>query len=294
MTDAANASPSLAPPPLASPGASAAGIPQTAVPGMGAEAGARNNSASLRRALGILFHLGDDTTPAAGVTLTELTEALGLNRSTLLRLLAPLVETQLVERNPGTGRYRLGSRNAQLGQAYLERLDRRQVAHEILLELVRQSGETVHLVIADLPEVIYIDKIDSPKAVRMHSRIGNRMPAYSTSVGKAILAHADAASVEMVIRAGMPARTPATITTPAALRADLALVRERGYALDDCENEAEIRCVAAPLFDHAGEVRSAISISGPATRVTRERLAELGRFVVAAADSISRRLGAAR
>lgn len=260
----------------------------------GSEAGARNNSASLRRALSILLRLGDDATPAAGVTLAELTAALGLNRSTLLRLLAPLAEAQLVERDQGTGRYRLGSRNAQLGHAYLERLDRRQVAHEILLDLVRQSGETVHLVIAELPEVVYIDKIDSPKAVRMHSRIGNRMPAYSTSVGKAILAHADAASVEVVIRAGMPARTPTTLTTPQALRADLALIRERGYALDDSENEADIRCVAAPLFDHAGEVKSAISIAGPATRVTPEREAELGRLVIAAAGAISRRLGAAQ
>lgn len=257
-------------------------------------AGARNNSSSLRRALSILFQLGDDTTPPEGLALNELTEALGLNRSTLLRLIAPLAETQLVERDPGTGRYRLGSRNAHLGQVFLERLDRRRVAHEVLLDLVRQSGETAHLVNAELPEVVYIDKIDSNRSVRMHSRIGNRMPAYSTSVGKAILAHADEAAVERVIAAGMPARTPTTITTPEALRADLALIRARGYALDDSENEPDIRCVAAPLFDHAGEVTSAISISGPATRVTPEREAELGRLVVAAADDISRRLGANR
>jgi DNA-binding IclR family transcriptional regulator len=256
--------------------------------------GTRNNSSSLRRALSILLELGADSTPQAGLTLIELAAALELNRSTLLRLLAPLVETRLVERDPGTSRYRLGSRNAQLGQVFLERLDRRRVAHEVLVDLVRQCGETVHLVNAELPEVVYIDKIDSPQAVRMHSRIGNRMPCYSTSVGKAILAHADEATVEMVVRNGMPARTPTTITTAEGLRSDLALIRERGYALDDSENEPDIRCVAAPLFDHAGEVSSAISISGPAHRVTPEREAELGRLVAVAADEISRRLGATR
>lgn len=269
-------------------------MPEVAVAKPRSESGARNNSTSLRRALSILFNLGHDATPVPGVTLVELTEALGLNRSTLLRLIAPLVEARLVERDPATGRYRLGSRNAQLGQVYLERLDRRQVAHEVLVDLMRQSGETVHLVIAELPEVVYIDKIDSSHAVRMHSRIGNRMPAYSTSVGKAILAHADAATVEMVMQAGMPARTPTTITTPEGLRANLELIRERGYALDDSENEADIRCVAAPLFDHTGEVTSAISISGPAIRVTSEHEAELGRLVIAAAGEISHRLGAAR
>ena len=294
MTDTTNGALDAAAPRAAHASSSAIDMPGAAVAKGSSESGARNNSTSLRRALSILFYLGHDATPAGGVALIELTGALGLNRSTLLRLIAPLVETQLVERDPGTGRYRLGSRNAQLGEVYLERLDRRQAAHDILVDLVRESGETVHLVIAELPEVVYIDKIDSSHAVRMHSRIGNRMPAHSTSVGKAILAHADSATVEMVIQAGMPARTPTTLTTPEALRADLALIRERGYALDDSENEADIRCVAAPLFDHTGEVTSAISISGPATRVTPQREAELGPLVIGAADEISRRLGAAR
>jgi len=260
---------------------------------------ARNNSSSLRRALEVLLYLGGDGpggpdspggADARGSTLAELAEALELNKSTLLRLLAPLCELRLVEQRGG--RYRLGSRTAQLGQVYLERLDLREVAHDVLAGLMSDTGETAHLVIADLPEVIYVDKVEAPRPVRMFSRIGRRQPAYCTAVGKAILANASATSVAGVIAGGLPARTPNTHTSAAALRADLAVIRRRGYAVDELENEADIRCVAAPVFDHAGAVDCAVSVSGPANRVTRERIPELGGLVGAAAEVISARLGA--
>lgn len=253
----------------------------------------RNNSSSLRRALDILFHLAGPTA-ASGMTLSELAEDLSVNKSTASRLLAPLTEARLVERDESTGGYRLGSRTAQLGQIYLERLDLRAAARESLIGLVEATGETVHLVIADLPEVVYVDKFDSPQSVRMYSRIGNRMPAYSTSVGKAILAHANENAVAAVIDHGMPRRTDTTHTTAQGLRADLAVIRELGYAVDNSENEPDIRCVAAPIFDHNDVVTSAISASGPANRVTPERESHLGVLVISAADRISRLLGAHR
>lgn len=259
----------------------------------GPTANKRNNSTSLRRALDTLLHLGTDSGHPRGSTLTELSSALGLNKSTLLRLLAPLCEARLVERDAETGRYRLGWRTAQLGQAYLERLDLRGIAHDVLHDLMVRTGETAHLVIADLPDVVYVDKVDTPQPVRMYSRIGVRQPAYCTAVGKALLAHADEAAVRGVIDDGMPPRTPNTCTTAAALYAELAAVRDRGYAVDEIENEADIRCVGAPIFDHAGAASCAVSVSGPATRVTRDRVPELGHHVLTAATEISRRLGAA-
>jgi DNA-binding IclR family transcriptional regulator len=253
---------------------------------------ARNNSSSLRRALSIVLHLADPSVDARGLGLGELATALEINKSTLLRLLGPLTETRLVERNAETGRYRLGWRTAQLGQAYLERLDLRAAAHDVLTDLTGKSGETTHLVIADLPDVVYLDKVDPSRPVLMYSRIGNRQPAYRTAVGKAILCHSDIDVVRGVAARGMPARTPHTRTDLDALLADLELTRDRGFAVDDIENEPDIRCVAAPVFDHTGAVDCAISISGPASRVTPERIPELGRLVVASAEEISRRRGA--
>ncbi|WP_028924663.1 IclR family transcriptional regulator [Pseudonocardia acaciae] len=255
---------------------------------------ARNNSASLRRALGILLHLGADAGHPRGSTLTELASVLELNKSTLLRLLAPLRDARLVEQDGETGRYRLGWRTAQLGQAYLERLDLRAVAQDVLHGLMADTGETAHLVIADLPDVVYVDKVDTPQPVRMYSRIGVRQPAYCTAVGKAMLAHAGEDAVRSVVERGMPPRTPNTHTTEVGLRAELTTVREHGYAVDEIENEPDIRCVGAPIFDHTGAATCAVSVSGPATRVTRERVGELGRLVLAAAADISRRLGATR
>jgi DNA-binding IclR family transcriptional regulator len=256
------------------------------------ETGLRNNSASLRRALSILLRIGEDSPDGRGHTLAGLAGDLDLNKSTLLRLLAPLCEARLVEQVPETGRYRLGWRTAQLGSAYLEQADLPGIARDVLRGLTGQTRETVHLVLADLPDVVYVGKVDSPQPVRMFSRIGTRQPAYCTAVGKAILAHATDSAVQAVVDAGLPARTPRTHTTAAALRADLAAVRARGYAVDDVENEPEIRCVAAPIFDHDGAVTSAVSVSAPASRLSPGQVPGLGGLVIAAADEISRRLGA--
>lgn len=254
----------------------------------------RNNSASVRRALALLLRLGEDGVDRAGAALSDLSEDLSINKSTALRLLTALCDTGLVDRDPTTGRYRLGWRTAQLGQAYLERLDLRDAAHDVLASLVAETGETAHLVLADPPEVVYIDKVDSPQAVRMHARIGTRQPMHCTAVGKAVLACADPEVLDSVIAAGLVARTPDTVVSAAALRRDLAGVRRRGYAIDNVENEPGVRCVAAAVRDHDGRAPAAISVSGPAARVTSRRVPELGRIVAEAARTVSARLGAPR
>ncbi|GII95922.1 IclR family transcriptional regulator [Sinosporangium siamense] len=254
--------------------------------------GPRNNSASLRRALSILLQLGLDT-DGVGFSLVELSAKLSMNKSTLLRLLQPLVEMRFVEQLP-SGHYRLGWRNAHLGQVYLAGVDLHRTMRDVLQRLATQTSETVHLAIADFPSIVYVDKVDSPHPIRMFSRIGNQQPAHSTSLGKAMLAHAPADTVQMVVLHGLPARTRQTITTAEGLRAELAAIRQRGYSIDDIENEEGIRCVAAPIFDVSGASSSGISVSGPVERVTPEKVAEFGPLVIAAANDISRRLGAKR
>ncbi|MFJ6141646.1 IclR family transcriptional regulator [Kitasatospora sp. NPDC092286] len=252
--------------------------------------GLRNNSASLRRAISILLQLGDET-DGTGYSIAELCERLGLNKSTLFRLIQPLLEARLVEHLP-SGRYRLGRRNAQLGNVYLTGLDLPRSMHDVMQNLAAQTRETVHLVVADFPNIVYIHKVDSPHSVRMFSRIGNSAPVYCTSVGKAMLAHAAPATVDLVIESGMPRHTPRTITTAEDLRSALSEIRQRGYAIDDIEHEEGIRCVAAPVFDHSRACTSAVSVSAPADRLPRERVPELAPLVIAAANEISTRLGA--
>ncbi len=251
-------------------------------------AAARNQSASLRRALALLGCVRD----RGGVGLGELATELALSKSTVLRLAAPLLEADLLARDGDSGRFRLGPGALRLGQAYLSRLDLRTVAAGRCQALMRAARETVHLVVYDPPHVVYVDKVENEANVRMASRVGSRAPAHSTAVGKAILAWLPEAALAEVVRAGLPGRTPYTITDPDRLRAELAKIRDRGYAVDDRENEPEVRCVAAPIFDHTGTVAAALSVSGLSSRITPARVRELGPQVAEAARSISRELGA--
>ncbi|WP_338043428.1 IclR family transcriptional regulator [Nonomuraea lactucae] len=244
----------------------------------------RNQSASLRRALTVLDHVR----ASSGLTLTQLADALDVSKSTVLRLTVPLIEARLLERDRRTGAYRLGHGTLRLGQAYLASLDLRAVAAEESHRLMSEVRETVHLVVYEPPHVVYIDKVENQTNVRMASRIGSRGPLHSTAVGKAILAWLPDDTVDGL---HLEARTKHTISDPGRLRAELASVRRRGYAVDDRENEPEVRCVGAPIFNHNDTVVAAISVSGLTSRITAARVREVGPLVAAAASRISRKLG---
>ncbi len=251
---------------------------------------ARNNSSSLRRALSILDVLVSDEAASAGVSLTALSLKVGAPKSTVLRLLAPLLEVALAERH-SDGAYAIGVGAVTLGSAYLNRLDLRSVAHPVLAELASVTGETVHLMVYSEGQIVYVDKIAGPSSIQMASRVGDRTAVHSTASGKAILAHLPSTEFDRIVRAGLPARTDHTLTTPDQLTANLALIRSQGFSLDDIENEDGIRCLAAPVFDHTDTVVAAVSASGPAERVGR-RVTEMSPLIVSAAQQISTRMGA--
>jgi DNA-binding IclR family transcriptional regulator len=253
-------------------------------------ASTRNRSSSLRRALTIIDFVAEFTGESGGPRLAEISAGVGLNKTTILRLLAPLLEDGLITYKANSGRYRLGPRTAYLGSVYLERLDLRDIARETLVALVEESGETAHLVVLEGLEVVYVDKVESASQVRMYSRVGSRLPAFCTSVGKAFLAHLPDSMIPRVAENGMPRRTPNTITTEEGLRAELETIREQGFAVDDVENELGIRCVGAPVFDYTHAPVAAISISGPDTRVTPDRVPELGGLISRAAVELSGQL----
>ncbi|WP_161955070.1 IclR family transcriptional regulator [Moorella sp. Hama-1] len=244
---------------------------------------------SLEKGLKVLEALA---AAGGGVGLSELSRRLGLNKSTVYRLLTTLKAYGYVDQEAVTERYTLGLKVLDISSSLLDRLDVRAVAHPYLKELAATSQEAAHMVIRDGGEAVYVDKVEGNRTIRMYSQIGRRVALHSTAVGKAMLAFLSQEEVKEIITGrGVPRFTARTIITMAALEAELARVRERGYAIDDSENEEGIRCVGAPIFDHRGRVVAVVSISGPTLHVTPERLPELGRLVRQAGREISRHLG---
>jgi len=226
----------------------------------------------------------------SAVSLAEVAAHIGTSKSTAHRYLTTLEELGVVERD-NNDRFQLGPKLIELAGVLLAEHDLRRESEPFLIDLASSTQETVHLAVPSGNEVVYLAKVESPHPIRMASRIGARMPMYSTALGKAILAYLPTERVQEIIDAGIPSRTPYTVSSAEALRVELEQVRARGFALDDQENELGVRCVGAPIFDYSGEVVGAISVSGPAHRLSREMLLKLGPLVRETALKVSRRLG---
>lgn len=242
----------------------------------------------MERAIKILEHLCRG--PAS---LSELSRELGLHKSTAFGLLQTLARHGYVHQEVKTGRYRLGYRVLALSGAFLEHCDLREIAAPYLEQLVNEHGETVHLVVMDDGQVVYVDKIDSPQSIRMVSRIGRRLPAHCTGVGKAILAYLPEEKVRAIVeKRGLPRFTANTITTWEGLVAELARIRAEGVAYDREEIEEGLRCVAVPLIGYGGQPVGAISVSGPVWRMTEEKMSLIAGSLKKVARDISRQMGA--
>ena len=248
------------------------------------------SSQVLDRAVSLLAALGDGR---AERRLGEFSH-LGLNKSTVYRLLESLRGHGMVELDPGTGRYRLGLRLFELGMQAVGRMELTRCAQAPLETLVQQTGETAHLGVLDKGEVVYLARAESPHALRMPSAVGRRSPAYCTGIGKALLAELPEPEVREYL-AGTPlkALTRRTLSDPGDLLRELKAVRARGYSVDDEEIYPGVRCVAAPVRDHSGTVVAGVSVAGPATRMRRDQIAGVAERVMAAAADISGRLGCA-
>ena len=227
---------------------------------------------------------------SGGTSLAEVSNHLHVSKSTAHRYLTTLEELDVVRRDDNDG-FSLGPKLIELTGAFLSNHDLRNESQAFLEMLAAQTEETIHLAIPSGDEVVYIAKVDSPHSVRMASHIGALNPMHCTALGKAILAHYPPDRVEEIIAEGLPRRTSHTLTTPERLRDELERVRIQGLATDDQENELGVRCTGAPIFDYTGKVIGAISVSGPAGRITKERSIEMGPLVKDAALGISRRMG---
>ncbi len=243
----------------------------------------------LDRALAILDILSAE---GPDLSLGEISDKLELHKSTAHRLTMVLERHKLIERNSVSGRYRLGLKLFELGTRAISHLDLRERARPVLDRLVLETSETVHLGILEDTEVLYLDKVEPARSVRMSSSVGRRNPAYCTAMGKATLAHLPDAQVEEIVRKhGLKAVTANTITSFLDLKTELKAVRERGYAVDDEEIEEGVRCVGCVVRNFSGAPVGAISVSGPAFRVTKEKVKSLARAVMASASILSAELG---
>lgn len=249
---------------------------------------------SVRRAIALLKAFSDERPEWR---LSEMAREAGLNKTTAYRLLTALEAEGMVARSPVTDAWRLGAEAISLGALALRSNDLSTAARPEIEALVEETGETASLEVLVGDEVMILDQVEGPSLVGASSEIGSRWPAHATSTGKVLLA-AERAGVGKAIRARrgaiarrLAAPTPRTITDPERLTRELDRVLERGWATAIEELELGYVAVGAPVRAHDLRAVAAISIGGPAARLTRDRIPGLAEQVVRAADRISRRLG---
>jgi DNA-binding IclR family transcriptional regulator len=227
------------------------------------------------------------------LTLTEAAEVLGVHKSTALRILQTLEGARFV-RKTGAGTYVLGSGLIELAEVALGSIDLRQFAATHLRQLQRQTGHTVHLAQLTGDEIIYIDKVDSPAfdAVKLPSRIGRAVSIYASAVGKVILAHLPREERDRLLSHVVFERhTPTTLADRETFEAELALVKERGWAVDNGEHDTYVMCVGAPVRDSRGQVIAALSITAIEVIATLGKLMESLPLVLETAAQISKEIG---
>lgn len=249
-----------------------------------------NTIQSIDRAFEIMETLSMES---RGMSIKELSERLTLNKSTVHRILATLIAWGYVEKNNEDKRYKLGPKIINLGSVYLNNIELKTEALPYLHNLKERTGQVVHLAIIENGDVVYLDKIDIVSNIRMYSKIGKRAMCHNTGLGKAMMAYMSEREVDKILQEkGMPKVMENTITDPEVLKAELALTKSRGWAIDDEENELGIRCAAVPVFDYTGNVIAAISSTGPIDLYTYEYLEEkVVDLVKEAAYQISKRMG---
>lgn len=244
---------------------------------------------ALSRGLDVLELLSDGVARTA----PEITQALGLPRTTVHELVRTLLVRGYLRLVEGGSRYRLGIRAFELGRAYEANLDLREISHRVASRVGDECGETVHVAVLDGREVVYIAQVQSRHAVQLVSAPGRRLPAHLTAVGKVLLASLQPEEFAERYRGDplLVTMTPTSIASVEALRHELDDVRAAGVAWDRRESNPDVFCVAAAIYGHASEVRAAISISVPMHRWNDDRANELARLVVSGAQEASVELG---
>jgi DNA-binding IclR family transcriptional regulator len=248
---------------------------------------------TLAKGLGVLDWLARQ---GGGARLGEVAQALGLGRSNAHRTLQTLVQCGWARQNPDDSRYFASLKLFELGALVDGAVDLKDQLHPFLAALAQATGETIHLVVLQGPDIVYLDKFDSRLPVAAYSRIGGRAPAHCAASGKALLAALaldDSALRAQLGASGdaLPAHTPHTLTTLQALQADLAAARTRGWASNAQEWRLGVCGLGATVFNARGEAVAAVGMSVPAIRCSPAQAAALAQPLCACAAQASTSLG---
>ncbi len=243
----------------------------------------------LEKAISLLSRF-DGNRPEWGVT--ELSNELRINKSTVSKIISTFENHGLLTKNSETRKYRLGLRLFELGSLVASQLDLQKEALACMEELSRLVGETIHLVVMNDFDIIYINKVESPGSLRIGTRVGGRLPAHCTGVGKILLAALSPEERKIFFKKRpLKKFTPNTITDPKILQQALDEASVQGYALDNEEFSGGLMCVAAPIKNYSEKIIGAISISGSIHRLREKNLENLIAQTKNTAQKISQRLG---
>lgn len=241
---------------------------------------------SLARGLHILDLLSQSKD---GASITELAEALSIDKGSASRLVATLAHSGYAEKDEITRRFHLGPQVVALSRSVLARMPLRDVAKPFLRQLMELTGECAHLAVAAQGKTLYIDQVESPATLRVNAQVGTMNPLHCTALGKVLLAFGDTP-----IPDSLESHTPRTIIDPIILQRELEKIRHQGYALDDEEFDTGIRCIAVPAMDYRGKLTGSMGISGPSSRMTPDRLSELAVIAIEIGKALSERLSFTR
>jgi len=227
-----------------------------------------------------------------GLSITEISQRLGLNKSTVHRIVTALVSRGFAEKQIGGLNYGIGLRFVEIVGIRLSNIELKAEARPFLQGLTQKTGQPVHLGILDGLDVVYIDKVDNISSLRIYSQIGRRISVHCSALGKILLSEYNEKELTTLLnQVDFAAYTKKTITGKKNLIKEILEAGENGYAVDDGEHEENIRCVAAPVFDYRRKIIAAISVSGESEIFVPEVDLEIRRGVIECAYSVSRRLG---
>ncbi len=237
---------------------------------------------------GRLFQALELLTESGSIGLMELSNTLGLNKTTAHRVLNSLIYMGYARQNSVDGKYEPTFKIVDMANKIIGRVDIVQIVRPHLRKLMEVTGETVHFVEREGTDAVYIDKVESfNNGIQMVSRIGSRIPLYCSGVGKAMVAQMDEWEAEEIWNSSEIVRlTPCTITDFDEFRREMETVRRMGYAMDNEENETGVRCVACSLKDFMGKAKYAFSISAPVSRMDNARIEELAGYILNAKKEI--------
>jgi IclR family acetate operon transcriptional repressor len=252
-------------------------------------AGTTGQVQSLTRGLSILEALSN---AEAGLTLTDLAHRVLLPASTTHRLLSTLEKMRYVYQAGDLGLWYIGLQAFVVGSTFLANRDFVAQSHGYMRRLMEQSGETANLAILDGTEAVFISQVQCHEMMRTLVKLGSRVPLHASGVGKAIFASLPDEQIDAILKViGLPRITENTIVVPETMWAALRVIRQRGYSFDDEEHARATRCVAATVYDEHAEPLGAISLAGPSSRLSDERIRQLGPIVAHTAEELTQKLG---